>query len=56
VRTLEEEEELWFDQDEEVEDGDTPPPVSELLKHKLDGDLDIQKLWEHKKGQTLFHN
>lgn len=52
VRTLEEEEELWFDQDDDAEDGEGPPPMSDLLKHKLDADLDnIQKIWEHKKGE-----
>nr|KAG5704214.1 hypothetical protein BaRGS_012502 [Batillaria attramentaria] len=52
VRTLEEEEELWFDQDDEVEDGEGPPPMSDLLKHKLETDLDnIHKIWEHKKAK-----
>ena len=52
IRTLEEEEELWFDQEDEPEDGEGPPPVSDLLKHKLEADLDnIHKIWEHKKGE-----
>ncbi|KAK7104451.1 serine/threonine-protein phosphatase 4 regulatory subunit 3A-like isoform X2 [Littorina saxatilis] len=52
VRTLDEEEELWFDQDEDAEDSDGPPQMSDLLKHKLEADLDnIQKIWEHKKAK-----
>ncbi|XP_076442092.1 serine/threonine-protein phosphatase 4 regulatory subunit 3-like [Babylonia areolata] len=50
VRSLEEEEELWFDQDEDTEDVDGHPPMTDILKHKLETDLDsIQKMWEHKR-------
>lgn len=55
VRTLEEEEELWFDQDDEAEEWEAAPPMSDLLKHKLEADLDnIQKIWEQKKGISHF--
>ena len=36
-RSLEEEEEMWFDQEEEIEDGETIP---EMLKAKIEPDLD----------------
>ena len=59
VRSLEEEEEVWFEQDADLEDvAVTPVPVSDsVLKHKLDADLDtIQKNWEHRKGTFLIFN
>lgn len=50
-RAVEEDEEMWFDQDDESEDWESTQPMSDLLKHKLEADLDnIQKIWEHKKG------
>ncbi|KAL8561130.1 Serine/threonine-protein phosphatase 4 regulatory subunit 3 [Nucella lapillus] len=53
IRSLEEEEELWFDEEEEPEEGEGgSPPMAELLKHKLDADLDtIHKIWEQKKAK-----
>lgn len=51
ARALEEEEEMWFSQEDDSEDNDTAAQVSELLKNKVDSDADhIQKLWETKKG------
>ncbi|XP_050407275.1 serine/threonine-protein phosphatase 4 regulatory subunit 3A isoform X1 [Patella vulgata] len=50
VRTLEEEEEMWFDQDEEVQDAETTSTVPDILKNKLDSDFDhLNKLLESKK-------
>ena len=54
ARTLEEEEEMWFDQDDEIEDGDTPTPMSDILKTKLDADFDqINKILENKKCKYI---
>lgn len=54
ARTLEEEEEMWFDQEDEVEDGDTIVPMmpdAMKSKSKLDADFDqINKYFESKKG------
>lgn len=51
-RAVEEDEEMWFDQDDESEDWESTQPMSDLLKHKLEADLDnIQKIWEHKKAK-----
>lgn len=50
ARALDEEEEMWFSQDDDNED-DSISQVSEILKSKLDSDLDhIHKLWENKRG------
>ncbi|XP_064623783.1 serine/threonine-protein phosphatase 4 regulatory subunit 3-like [Lineus longissimus] len=51
ARTLEEEEEMWFDQEDELEDGETIVPVADMLKgSKLDSDLDqINRLIENRK-------
>lgn len=52
ARTLEEEEELWFDQDDELEEGDALMPMTDSLKSKLDTDFDhqINKILENKRG------
>jgi len=50
VRAPDEDEEIWFSQDEDNEENEGSPQVSELLKTKLNSDLDhIHKLWENKK-------
>ncbi len=56
ARTLEEEEELWFDQDDELEEGDGILPMTDTLKTKLDTDFDhqINKILENKRG--IYHN
>ncbi|XP_013414069.1 serine/threonine-protein phosphatase 4 regulatory subunit 3A isoform X2 [Lingula anatina] len=50
ARTLEEDEEMWFDQDDDFEDGDTMKPVSEMLSKKLESDFDqINKYLESRR-------
>ncbi|KAI8784335.1 serine/threonine-protein phosphatase 4 regulatory subunit 3A [Biomphalaria glabrata] len=50
ARAPDEDEEMWFSQDDENEENDSTPQVSELLKNKIDSDLEhIHKLWENKK-------
>lgn len=43
---------MWFDQEDELEDGETIVPVADMLKgSKLDSDLDqINRLIENRKG------
>jgi hypothetical protein len=44
---------MWFDQEDELEDGETIVPVADMLKGKLDSDLDqINRLIENRKGRT----
>ena len=51
-RMLEEEEETWFDQEDEVDDGENIMPMSEVLKSKLDSDLDhLGRLFENRRGR-----
>ena len=53
ARCLEEEEEIWFDQDDDMEDGETIVPVADMLKNKLDNDFDqINKLLESRRGES----
>ena len=53
-RMLEEEEETWFDQEDEVDDGENIMPMSDVLKSKLDSDLDqLGRLFENRRG--LYH-
>ena len=54
-RTLEEEEEMWFDQDDEVDDAEPIVPMNDMLKSKLDADLDqINRFMEIKKGEWSY--
>ena len=47
ARTLEEEEEMWFDQEDEIEEADRVMPVSEMFMGRLGTDLDqINKFLE----------
>ena len=56
VRAPDEDEEIWFSQEDENEENESGPQVSELLKSKLDSDLDhIHKLWENKKGTYIAY-
>ncbi|XP_048734187.1 serine/threonine-protein phosphatase 4 regulatory subunit 3A-like [Ostrea edulis] len=51
-QTLEEEEERWFDQEDEVEDGETLVPMNDVLKSKLDSDFDqINRFMENRKAK-----
>ncbi|XP_059156179.1 serine/threonine-protein phosphatase 4 regulatory subunit 3A-like isoform X2 [Physella acuta] len=50
ARAPDEDEEMWFSQDDENDENESSPQVSEILKNKIDSDLDhIHKLWESKK-------
>ncbi len=40
ARSLEEEEEIWFDQDEDYEEPDSMPPMTDMLRTKIDTDFD----------------
>lgn len=54
ARAPDEDEEMWFSQDDENDD-DSSPQVLEILKNKLDSDLDrIHRLWENKKGEWIL--
>lgn len=53
-RTLEEEEERWFDQEDEVDDGETLVPMNDVLKSKLDSDFDqINRFMETEKVRLI---
>ncbi|XP_070578172.1 serine/threonine-protein phosphatase 4 regulatory subunit 3A-like isoform X2 [Ptychodera flava] len=53
ARTLEEEEEIWFDQEDESEDGEAIVPVSDMLKAKMETEIDqITKIIDVKKGHN----
>ncbi|KAK3093571.1 hypothetical protein FSP39_017545 [Pinctada imbricata] len=50
ARTLEEEEEMWFEQDDDVDDSEPIVPMNDVPKSKLDADLDqINRFLESKK-------
>lgn len=53
ARAPDEDEEIWFSQDDDNED-DSSPQVSEILRSKIDSDIDhIHRLWENKKGECF---
>lgn len=55
ARAPDEDEEMWFSQDDENDENESSPQVSEILKNKIDSDLDhIHKLWENKKSKLVF--
>lgn len=52
TRTLDEDEERWFDQEDDVDDGETLVPMNDVLKSKLDSDFDqINRFMENRKGK-----
>ncbi|XP_019618676.1 PREDICTED: serine/threonine-protein phosphatase 4 regulatory subunit 3A-like isoform X1 [Branchiostoma belcheri] len=53
ARSLDEEEEIWFEQDEEeMEDGEAVVPVTDMLKNKMDEELDhISKIIDGKRAR-----
>ena len=55
ARAPDEDEEIWFNQEDDADEiDDSAPQVSQLLKSKLDSDLDhIHKMWENKKGNQI---
>nr|XP_006812197.1 PREDICTED: serine/threonine-protein phosphatase 4 regulatory subunit 3A isoform X4 [Saccoglossus kowalevskii] len=56
-RSLEEEEEIWFEQEDEPEDGEAIVPVADMLKNKMEADLDhISKIIDGKKGHNDLDN
>ncbi|KAK3588874.1 hypothetical protein CHS0354_025858 [Potamilus streckersoni] len=51
-RALEDEEEMWFDQEEDVEDGENIVPMSDALKRKLESDFDqINRMFENRRAK-----
>ncbi|XP_074643917.1 serine/threonine-protein phosphatase 4 regulatory subunit 3-like [Tubulanus polymorphus] len=54
ARMLEDEEEMWFDQEEEMEDAETLVPMTDMLRSKLDNDFEhINKVIESKKAREM---
>lgn len=50
-RTLDEEEDMYFNQDDDLDDGESIVPMGEILKNKLDADFDqINRFIESKRG------
>jgi len=43
-RSLEEDEEMWFDQEEDGDDGENIVPMTDMIRSKLDADLELGKL------------
>ena len=57
ARTLEEEEEMWFDEDDETEDLDSMVPVSDVLRSSLDADFDhINRYIGSRKGNKYHYH
>ncbi len=61
-RSLEEEEELWFNQEDDFDDGEmgaanASMPIQDMMKNKLDSDLDhqISKFLERNKSPGMLH-
>ncbi|XP_071079163.1 serine/threonine-protein phosphatase 4 regulatory subunit 3A-like isoform X2 [Haliotis cracherodii] len=52
VRIMDEEEEMWFNEDEEMDDSEAHAPMSDILRTKLDADFDqINRILENKKAK-----
>jgi hypothetical protein len=52
-RALEEEEEMWFDQEDDVDDGENIVPMSDMLKSKLDDFDQIDKFIGNRRGKLV---
>lgn len=51
-RTLDEEEDIYFNQDDDLDDGESIVPMGEILKNKLDADFDqINRFIESKRAK-----
>lgn len=51
-RTLDEEEDMYFNQDDDLDDGESIVPMGEILKNKLDADFDqINRFIESKRAK-----
>ncbi|XP_052827675.1 serine/threonine-protein phosphatase 4 regulatory subunit 3A isoform X3 [Octopus bimaculoides] len=57
-RALDEEEDMYFNQDDDLDDGESIVPMGDILKNKLDPDFDqISRFIENKRGEfALFHS
>lgn len=56
-RALEEDEEIWFEQEDEAEEGENIVPMTDVLKNRLDADIDpFGKFMEQRKGMAYFEN
>lgn len=48
-RALEEDEEMWFDQEDEADEGDNILPMNDVLKNKIEAEIDqLGKFMEHR--------
>lgn len=51
-RALDEEEDMYFNQDDDLDDGESIVPMGDILKNKLDPDFDqISRFIENKRGK-----
>lgn len=54
-RQLEEEEEMWFNEDDDFDDGEAVvPAANDILSKKLDSDLDSIGLWIQSFVHSIF--
>lgn len=52
ARELDEDQEAWFDQDDDLDDGEAIVPVTDLLNKKIDSDFDqFSKLLENRRSK-----
>ena len=55
ARSMEEEEEMWFDQDEDLDEGEAIVPANDIMKTKIDTDFDqINKILENRRGRSII--
>ena len=55
ARSMEEEEEMWFDQDEDLDEGEAIVPANDIMKTKIDTDFDqINKILENRRGRSIM--
>jgi len=54
-RALEEDEEMWFDQEDEADEGENIVPMADVLKNKLESEFDpLGKMMENRRGRANF--
>lgn len=54
-RQLEEEEEMWFNEDDDFDDGEAVvPAANDILSKKLDSDIDSIGLWIQSFVHSIF--
>ena len=57
ARAMEEEEEMWFEQEDDLDDGETIIPMPDNLRRQLDSEFDsqINRLFDSKKCKFLVN-